>query len=137
MGTSQDGDRLFGSLGSFRKAWPKRGWTWDSRLSCVASSFGVDLVSEARAAIALAFPREWSQRNLGRASQELQELATASGGIRPDQLIFSADAQGGLTAYALWWPWGDEVTISLRVGLLGATAVRAEYRLRDTFNALE
>jgi hypothetical protein len=135
VGATQDA--LFEALARLRTAWPKRGWTWDGRLSCVASSFGVDLTSEARAAVGLAFPHEWNQRNLMRAGEVLNELAARAGGIRPDQAIFSTEAADGLTGYALWWPWGDEVTISLRVGLVGSAAVREEFRLRDTFNALD
>ena len=26
---------------------------------------------------------------------------------------------GRLVGYGLWWPWGDEITVSLRIGLGG------------------
>src|SRR5690606_1779364 len=42
---------LFEKLGQFRKNWIKGGWSWDSRFSCVASSFNVELESEARAVV--------------------------------------------------------------------------------------
>jgi hypothetical protein len=37
----------------------------------------------------------------------------------------------------MWWPWGDEITISLRIGLAGTGAVQEEDRLRTAFDALE
>lgn len=130
-------EALFTALGRVREQWPKRGWTWDGRLSCVASAFGMDLVQDARQALAHAFPEEWTQRTIGRAPPLVQELANGSGGVRPDQLVFSAPAAEGLVSYGLWWPWGDETTITLRIGITGVGAVRQEFRLREVFNALD
>ena len=42
---------------------------------------------------------------------------------------------GANFAYGLWWPWGDGMTTSLRIGL-GGSGVREDalQRLRDVFN---
>ena len=44
---------------------------------------------------------------------------------------------GRLAAFGLWWPWGDEITISLRIGLGGYVGELDLVRLRETFDALE
>ena len=42
---------LFGSMKELRAAWPARGWSWDTRLSCVTSSFNSELDVKARTAV--------------------------------------------------------------------------------------
>jgi hypothetical protein len=126
-------DELFDLLAAFRKSWPKRGWSWDTRLSCIASAFGVDVTDEAEASVAGSFPHQWTHRTLGGAPPIVQQIAERSGGVRSDQRILSTAPVAGCIAYGLWWPWGDDTTISLRIGMAGASLVTLEERLRETF----
>lgn len=128
-------NELFANLANFRTTWPKRGWSWDNRLSCIASAFGVELADEARAALEVAFPHQWSHRTLAQAPALLQQIAERAGGVRSDQLLVSTPPSGGVVAYGLWWPWGDDTTISLRIGVAGGSALVLEEQLRETFGA--
>jgi hypothetical protein len=123
---------LFELLARFRVSWPKRGWSWDSRVSCIASSFGVDLSDEARATLAGVFPHSWTHRTVTRSPAVLQQIAERTGGIRADQVLYSTDPHGGVIAFGLWWPWGDDTTISFRIGMAGG-GYELEEQLRDTF----
>jgi len=125
---------ILSSLKEFRAAWPTRGWSWDARQSCVASSFSAELEVKARTAAQAALPREWTSRTLERAPPPLRELAERTGGLRQGQMILASPAVGVGFAYGLWWPWDDGMTISVRVGLGGLT-VRPEtlQRLSDAF----
>jgi hypothetical protein len=111
-----------------------RGWSWDDRQSCVASSFSVEVEAEARKAANLALPQEWTSRTIGRAPPPVRDLAERTGGLREGQLLLSGLAVGAAFAYGLWWPWGDGMSVSARVGL-GGSGVTAEVlqQLRDTF----
>jgi len=129
-------DQLFAELARFRVAWPKKGWSWDYRLNCVASSFHVDLTSEAENAVLGSFADVFDQRTIDRASDNIIELAETSGGIRSDQKIYVMRSTGRLMPFAMWWPWGDEITISLRVGLSGYVGDPDFQRLQQEFNAL-
>ena len=71
-------ETLFGSLSRLRQAWPKRGWSWDTRLACIASSFGVDLVQEARSAAKIALPTEYTQASLRGAPAAVREIFGAA-----------------------------------------------------------
>jgi hypothetical protein len=130
-------DQLFEALKRLRTKWPKGGWSWDNRLSCVASSFGIELVTEAHTALADCLPHEWTMKSIGASPPAVREIADATGGIRPDQRLFSSDPGGRIIGYGLWWPWGDDITISLRVGLAGYVAEADTYRFRDLFDALD
>ena len=125
---------ILSSLKECRTAWPNRGWSWDARQSCVASSFNAELEGKARAAAGIALPREWTSTTIDRAPPVLRELAERAGGLREGQLLLTGSTVGSAFAYGLWWPWGAGMTISARVGL-GGLAVRPEVlqRLRDTF----
>lgn len=126
---------LFQALGSFRKNWPGGGFSWDSRFSCVASSFSVQLETDARAAVARTFKFQWTARSVRTAPETVQEIADQVGGLRPDQILVATEPSDTVMAYGLWWPWGDDVTISYRVGLAGISATRYEEDFRDLFGA--
>ncbi|HEY8042184.1 MAG TPA: hypothetical protein VIF15_20410 [Polyangiaceae bacterium] len=126
---------LFGAMKELRAAWPSRGWSWDSRQSCVSSSFSVELEPKARTATALALSTEWTSATIQRAPAPLRELAERTGGLRAGQMILASAAVGSAFGYGLWWPWGDGMTTSVRIGLGGPEATQeALQRLRDVFS---
>lgn len=127
--------RLFDALGFLRAAWPGGGWSWDNRLTCAASSFNIELAGEARAAADLALRHEWTRRTLASAPPLVREIAEQSGGVRDDQYLLASDPVDRVIAFGLWWPWGDEQTISLRVGLAGHRVDPLRDQLRDLFGA--
>lgn len=124
---------LYDDLSRLRKEWVTRGWTWDSRLSCVCSSFSADLADVARATIEKVLPLTEDAHSLAKAPPWIQAVAQKSGGARPGQLIFSTRPVAETVAYGLWWPWGDDVTISLRVGLTGRHAKSELQNLQQAF----
>jgi len=130
-------ETLFASLSRLRQAWPKRGWSWDTRLSCVASSFGVELTQEARAAAKIALTTEYTQSTLRSAPAAVREIAEQTGGLRPDQFLMCSEPSMIGFAYGLWWPWGDDTTISLRIGLTGRALSIEVPRFREIFGAAD
>jgi hypothetical protein len=129
-------DQMFQSLDQFRKAWPKQGWSWDYRFNMVASSFHVDLIPDAERALVIGFPESYDSKSFPRAPEHVRELGESVGGIRADQRMYAGPAVGRLVPIGLWWPWGDEITISLRIGLAGYVGEHDLRRLQMNFNAL-
>jgi hypothetical protein len=127
---------LFGAMKELRVAWPSRGWSWDARLSCVTSTFNVELASKARSAAALALASEWTSTTIQRAPPALRDLAERTGGLRAGQMVLASATVGPALAYGLWWPWGDGMTTSMRIGLAGTEATQDAFlRLREVFGA--
>jgi len=125
---------ILSSLKVLRGTWPARGWSWDGRQSCVASSIGAELEAQARNAANAALPREWTSRTIDRAPPALRDLAERTGGLRDGQMLLASAPVGAAFAYGLWWPWGDGMTISARIGLGGLNPGEdALQRLRDVF----
>jgi hypothetical protein len=119
-----------------RASWPSRGWSWDERLSCVTSTFNVELAAKARTALEIALPSEWTSTTIRRAPPVLGELAERTGGLRAGQMLLASTMVGPALAYGLWWPWGDGMTTSMRIGLAGTEATQDTFlRLREVFGA--
>lgn len=113
--------QLFEALTRLRTSWPKRGWSWDNRFNTVASTFGVDLIAEARTSLANALPNAWTDKTLATAPVAVQEIAKKTGGVRAAQAIFGGEPVGRVQPYGLWWPWEEGRTISIRIGLENAS----------------
>jgi hypothetical protein len=110
---------LFDRFKKLKTTWPARAWSWDSRLVCVTSSFAVEVESKARAAALEALPLEYTAATLARASSDLRRVAERTGGLRMGQLLLTSREPTPVIAFGLWWPWGDGMTTSFRVGLDG------------------
>ncbi len=126
---------LFSALRLLRDHWPAGGWSWDPRLSCLASSFSIELVPAARRTLRSALRCRWTDETLATAPPAVVDLAEATGGVRAGQEIFCTEEFGGSLAFALWWPWEDGHTVSVRVGLAGGRVEDEEARLRELFGA--
>ena len=124
---------LFQNLSAFRQQWPGGGFSWDSRLFCVASSFSVDLEGDARSAVMRVFRFQWNSRTIRTSPEPIQEIAEVVGGLRSDQILVATEPNETLMAYGLWWPWGDDVTISFRIGLSGLSSSRYEDDFRELY----
>jgi hypothetical protein len=117
-----------------KASWPSRGWSWDKRLSCVTSSFADELETAARSAAQVAFPSEWVPSTLPKAPPLVRDVVERAGGIRAGQRVLSSPAIGSAFLFCLWWPWGDGMTTSVRIGLGSANPSQDSLqRLRDSF----
>ncbi len=103
----------------------------------MASSFNVELEAEARAVVLRFLPNEWGSKTIVNRTGRAERSAEATGGVRTDQRVFTGDNSGRLLGYGLWWPWGDEITISLRIGLGGYVLDPDMARLRETFGTAD
>lgn len=126
---------IYDAFKNLRATWPARGWSWDSRLGCVTSSFSTEFEAKARSAAVAALPFEWTSTSLASAPSNLRGVAERAGGIRAGQALLARGAANGPQAFGLWWPWGDGQTISLRVGLVDThDGAEAYTRIREIFN---
>ena len=46
------------------------------------------------------------------------QIAHTLGGLRPTQRLYVTPEQERIVAYGAWWPWGDDETVSIRIGLV-------------------
>lgn len=116
MTTSSAPPSLSDLLAGLRATWPGPAWEWDGRFGCALSAVGKAQEAKARAALTAVLPSVWTATQLMGAPLPLQQLCARVGGLRGDQLVFSAELGDGTLAYCLWWPWGSGANFSARVG---------------------
>jgi len=125
MGSLEDAwEVLFERLAALLTSWPARTWTYDRRLKCVTCALTKADEAKDMAAVAAVLPASWTASTLDDAPAEVREAVGACGGLRAGQSVswgvgVTPDGTEGPAAFGLWWPWGDEITISLRIGLGG------------------
>jgi hypothetical protein len=103
---------------------------------CITSSFAGEFVEPARTALRKALAVEYNSKSLTTAHPYLVEAIERTGGLRSNQFVatFSAQPVAHLMPFALWWPWNDQETVSVRVGLARIEANEEPYpRFRDVF----
>ena len=128
---------IFAALKTFRADWMARGWSWDRRFECAASTFDLSEVAEAERLVEEAFPFQYRERTIARAPELVGEVARFTEGVRKDQRLY-ARGDESILAYGLWWPWGGEVTnISMRIGLAGDVRGEHVFELQKLFGALD
>jgi hypothetical protein len=133
---SPEWEPLFAALTTLKKSWPTRGFSWDARLVCVTSSFAGEFTEPARDALRAAFPYEFGPKNVGTAHPSMLEVVEKAGGIRSGQyaMAMSQAPTAHLMVWALWWPWNDQETVSVRLGLARLESNDDPYpRFRDVF----
>jgi hypothetical protein len=105
-------------LAPLREAWPSSGWTWDGRFECTTSPFPVAQAAAVRASVLAVLPAEWTLESILSAPPEVGALARRVGGLRSGQFLFTGGGAGAtIVPFALWWPWGNGETISVRLGV--------------------
>lgn len=143
MATLEDAwEALFARLAQLRSSWPVPVWTYDRRFKCVTCSLAKPDEGVALAAVSPILPASWTAPTLAESPAEVKALVGSYGGLRAGQRVSwgsnggdaGADGPSAPAAFALWWPWGDGVTISLRIGLYAVDQPKVRYpRLRDVF----
>ena len=110
---------LLDGLERLREAWPGTGWTWDPVPMRVVVVRQEDRRAGPRGDRRALGARDGRRTatNLASTRPAVQALAERYGGVRAGQMLFTGAASGGMRLFALWWPWGDGATISLRVSI--------------------
>jgi hypothetical protein len=116
-------------LSQLRDAWPARAWSWDHRFKCATSSLAGEPALAAKAVLLGAVPAQWDAGSFARAPEQVRALAERCGEIRAGQALLTADPVAGMTLFAMWWPWGDGSTISIRIGVADCDRSKELYPL--------
>jgi hypothetical protein len=113
------------------QSWPGGPWSWDGRFATAGSSFALALEPKARESAMHALTRGWTVKTLDQAPVSLRAICTRTGGLRAGQRLLAGTSD---ELFGLWWPWSGGATITLRIGIAGASpettkSFRALFRL--------
>ena len=92
-------------------------WTWDSRFAAVLSEFAVARKDDICSTLEQYFGSAWDRSNIGNAPDFVRKIEGLFGGLWPGQSLLTTDPRRDALLFCTCWPWSDEKTISLRLGL--------------------
>lgn len=95
-------------------------WRWDDRFNLALTVFEQEDYELIYMPILLEFEHRWDCFSLSHAAESVEAHAAHAFGLIPGQEMFTAaGANGdGSVLFATLWPWGDDNSFSLRVGMI-------------------
>ena len=116
--TQEEFNFVLAHVSDLGRDWPGEAWRWEYRFAMVLSTITKDQTHDAQQALLRAMPELYDHVRINEAPTALRVAVNSKGGVRSGQLVFAAPSDNGTMSYALWWPWGDEETVSVRVGII-------------------
>lgn len=104
--------------------------SWDAKGNCVVQLMNSALAEDALVQLQEIFPHLWSRRDADELPSDIARIVQRFGGFRDGQFVAASQPMDGVLAWAWWAPWADDVTVSLRVGLLGDVTEAQQRALR-------
>jgi hypothetical protein len=113
-------------------------WQWDTRFNVVLIVIERRDMPGILGFISKEFRGQWNDANIDSAPEAIMSVVNDTFGIQPGQILFNSDDRQDMVLLAAWWPWGNGVSISLRIGLFETkehviTPADAEASLREWF----
>lgn len=93
-----------------------RDWTWDGRFGMALLAYDKKDEEAILGGVAATLTTRVNSGDLGGAPQKARDIADAAGGINAGQSLFHSDLDSDLVLFAAVWPWGNEKTVSIRIG---------------------
>ena len=113
-------------------------WEWDSRFEGALTQFEKSNEPQIQRALSTILAHEWRVTNIEDAPEAVLIATDFLGGLRSGQTVFTGDSDVDPFILGAFWPWGNGVTVSLRIIPFsmsrspdGMTAIRKA--VRDAF----
>ena len=90
-------------------------WKWDERFETALAEFKVENKARVHDELVRRLGNIWDVSNVETAPEAVQTIINAFGGMMPGQLLFTSDPEQEALVFCAWWPWGNGITISLRI----------------------
>ena len=102
---------------SIVSSWSGGAWSWDTRFGCPTAIVEGEEREATLALLRRELPNMYDHTKRASLPACVAELIEASGGLRPGQCVIADDGRDGVYRYALWWPWTNGITVSIRLGI--------------------
>lgn len=101
-------------------------WQWDREFNLALAVIDKKDEIMVELPLTLEFSHKWDFATIGEADAAMRDFLQAGLGIVPGQKVFAMDPLDGMVLYAIWWPWGDDQRVSLRLGLVDPSGQKLE-----------
>ena len=95
--------------------WSGGAWSWDTRFNCPTAIVEGDERESTLAFLRRELPNVYDHTTRASLPGSVAEMVEATGGLRPGQCVIADDGRDGVYRFALWWPWTNGVTVSIRL----------------------
>ena len=92
-------------------------WRWDNHFKTALVTFEKKDMELIYFPIMQEFAKQWDFVSIEHADGSFFKYFNDQFGFVPGQKIFTTEDDSGVILFATWWPWGDDLRFSLRVGL--------------------
>jgi hypothetical protein len=92
-------------------------WKWDERFETVLAEFRVTDKETVFQFIAPHMNKTWDTDTAGDIPGVVQMVMDYFGGMNPGQKLLTSDPDRDGLLLCAWWPWGNNTTISIRIGV--------------------
>ena len=92
-------------------------WRWDDHFKTALVTFEKKDMELIFFPIMQEFAKQWDFVSIDQAEGAFFKYFNDRFGLVPGQKIFTTEDDTGVILFATWWPWGDDLRFSLRVGL--------------------
>lgn len=96
-------------------------WQWDLAFNLALAVIEKKDQIMVELPLTLEFSQQWDFTTIAEADAPIRDFFQAGFGIVPGQKVFVMQPVDGIVLYAVWWPWGDDERISLRLGLVASS----------------
>ena len=90
-------------------------WKWDDWIGTFLAELDTAKEKTVRTILEKHLPIYWDNSNINTAPQVVRALDEHLGGLRSTQFLFSSNPSNDVFVFCAWWPWGNGMTISLRI----------------------
>lgn len=92
-------------------------WSWDEDFDVARIVFHKSEMDPLRMTLEKEFQGKWDFTSIDSAPASIENHIHSIFGIIPGQILFTVGENSGPILFAVWWPWGNENYISLRIGI--------------------
>ena len=97
--------------------WDGNNWSWDNRFMCPTTVVEGDAREATFALMRKELTNTYDHTRVAHLPAPVAQLVQATGGLRPGQCVLTDEERSGVHRYALWWPWTNGTTVSIRIGV--------------------
>jgi hypothetical protein len=92
-------------------------WSWDEDFDVARVVIHKPEMDAMLPILKKEFTHQWDFTSIGKAPVFIENFINSLFGIIPDQILFTTSKGPGPILFAVWWPWGNENYVSLRIGI--------------------
>jgi hypothetical protein len=92
-------------------------WRWDKAFNLALTVIDRQDEIMVELPLTLEFSSKWDFATISDAEEPVRDFFQSGIGVVPGQKVFTTDPINGVILYVVWWPWGDDERISIRLGL--------------------